>query len=160
VTTMHETSNNSPTLASGLPTKYLTFFLGEEEFGVDILSVQEIRGLSATTRLPGAPETVRGVINLRGVIVPVVDLRIRLGLSPSVSTATSVVIVLGIEGRMVGLHVDAVSDVLDVEASEIQPPPELGGGSPDVLGMARRTESLVVLLDAARVARVATSVAA
>ena len=153
---MTERTSSGSTLAATLPNKYLTFFLGEEEYGVDILSVQEIRGLSATTRLPGAPDAVLGVINLRGVIVPVLDLRVRLGLTPAVATPTSVIIVLGIAGRMVGLQVDGVSDVLDVDAGSVQAAPDLGNGTADLLGMARRGESLVVLLDAARVVSVAT----
>lgn len=156
---MTESTSSGTTRAATLPNKYLTFFLGEEEYGVDILSVQEIRGLSATTRLPGAPDAVLGVINLRGVIVPVLDLRVRLGLTPAVATPTSVIIVLGIAGRMVGLQVDGVSDVLDVEPGSIQPAPDLGSGSADILGMARRGENLVVLLDAARVVSVATPLA-
>ena len=83
----------------------------------------------------------------------------RLGLTPAVATPTSVIIVLGIAGRMVGLQVDGVSDVLDVEPGSIQPAPDLGSGSADILGMARRGENLVVLLDAARVVSVATPLA-
>ena len=129
-------------------TQYLTFRLAQEEYGVEILKVQEIKGLSAVTPLPNTPAYVRGVMNLRGTIVPVMDLRARLGMAATESTAFSVIIVVHVDRRVVGLVVDAVSDVLDIETADIQPAPDLGGEVEmrGVQSVARADERLVLLL--------------
>src|SRR5271155_5547856 len=108
----------------------LTFVLGNETYGVDILRVQEIRGWSAVTKIPRAPSHVLGVLNLRGSIVPVVDLRMRFELERAEYTKVTVVIVLSVQAaaarREVGVVVDAVSDVVDVNEAEMKPAPDLG----------------------------------
>ena len=104
----------------------LTFRLGEEEFGVDILCVQEIRGYETPTRIAGAPPHVKGVLNLRGVIVPVVDLRACLGLDQAACDALTVIIVLNVAGQTVGAIVDAVRDVVELAAEQVKPVPMQG----------------------------------
>lgn len=105
--------------------KYLTFKLGAEEYGIDIMRVMEIRGWTETTRLPSSPEFVLGVINLRGVVVPVLDMRLRFGMPPAELTPQSVVIILYSHERTMGILVDGVSDILDVRTSEIKAPPPM-----------------------------------
>ncbi|HEV7691683.1 MAG TPA: chemotaxis protein CheW [Hyphomonadaceae bacterium] len=104
----------------------IAFRIGAQEFCVDIMSVREIRGWAPATALPQSPEYVRGVINLRGAVLPVVDLSGRLGLGLADPTARHVIIVANIGSRLVGLLVDAVSDILNASDSEIQPPPDVG----------------------------------
>lgn len=103
----------------------LSFRIADQEYSVDIMSVREIRSWTRATSLPHAPDYVRGVINLRGSVLPVVDLALRLGIQAGEPHERSVVIVVDMEGRTVGLRVDAVSDILTVPASELQSPPEL-----------------------------------
>ena len=103
--------------------------IGDQQFAIDIMSVREIRGWTASTPLPHAPAHVLGMINLRGAILPVVDLGARLGRGPSVPSASSVVVVAQIHNREVGLLVDAVVDILTVTENLLQPPPEIGGGN-------------------------------
>lgn len=103
----------------------LSFRLGGEEYSVDIMSVREIRGWTRATPLPHAPPYVRGVINLRGTVLPVVDLSVRLGMEPVVGGARNVIIVVQLGGQTAGLLVDAVSDILALPRSQLQPPPEL-----------------------------------
>ena len=107
--------------------EYLSFKLGAEEYGIDILRVQEIRGYEAPTRIANAPDFIKGVVNLRGVIVPIVDMRLRFGLSDVQYNSFTVVIILNIAGRTVGMVVDSVSDVLELKAEEIRPAPEFNG---------------------------------
>jgi purine-binding chemotaxis protein CheW len=104
----------------------LTFTLGAEEYGVDILKVQEIRGYDSVTRLPDAPPWIKGVINLRGAIIPVVDLRIKFKLGAATYDAFTVMIILNLGGRVIGIVVDSVSDVTRLGADQIRPAPELG----------------------------------
>ena len=105
--------------------EYLTFRLGDEEYGIDILRVQEIRSYEPPTRIANAPAFLKGVVNLRGVIVPIVDLRLKLGCERADIDGFTVVIVLNVRGRVVGAVVDAVSDVLELGADRIKPAPEL-----------------------------------
>jgi len=105
--------------------EYLTFRLGAEEYGIDILKVQEIRSYEAPTRIANAPAFVKGVVNLRGVIVPIVDLRLKLGCETAEYNAFTVVIVLNVRGRVVGAVVDSVSDVLELGRDHIKAAPEL-----------------------------------
>jgi purine-binding chemotaxis protein CheW len=107
----------------------LSFRLSEQDYCVDIMSVREIRGSTRTTSLPHAPDYVRGVINLRGTILPVIDLSRRFGLPPADADARNVIIVVQVDGRTFGLLVDAVSDILALPASELQPPPQIAEGS-------------------------------
>ena len=106
--------------------EFLTFTLGAEEFGVDILKVQEIRGYDTVTHIPDTPDFVKGVINLRGTIVPVIDMRVKFGLTDVSYNDFTVMIILNVGQRVVGMVVDGVSDVLGLTAQEIRPPPELG----------------------------------
>ncbi len=131
----------------------LTFTLGDETYGVDILRVQEIRGYSTVTRIPQAPAHVLGVLNLRGSIVPIVDLRMRFDLARAEYTALTVIIVLSVESpvgrRDFGVVVDGVSDVIDVAAADIKPAPELGEqvSTEFIEGLAAVSGRMVMLLD-------------
>ena len=104
--------------------EYLTFTLGEEEYAIDILKVQEIRGYDAVTGIAHAPPFIKGVINLRGTIVPIVDLRIKFGVGVVEYTPFTVTIILNVGGRVVGMVVDSVSDVLALGSAQILPAPE------------------------------------
>lgn len=131
----------------------LTFTLGEETYGVDILRVQEIRGYSTVTRIPQAPAHVLGVLNLRGSIVPIVDMRMRFNLDRAEYTPLTVIIVLSVEShagrRDIGVVVDGVSDVIDVAVAEIKPAPELGAqvSTEFIQGLAAVSGRMVMLLD-------------
>lgn len=131
----------------------LTFTLGKETYGVDILRVQEIRGWSPVTRVPQSPPHVLGVLNLRGSIVPIVDLRMRFRLEQAEYTAITVIIVLSVETphgrRDLGMVVDGVSDVIDIKAADIKPTPELGNeaNSDFIQGLMTVGENMVMLLD-------------
>jgi purine-binding chemotaxis protein CheW len=128
--------------------EYLTFRLGDEEYGVDIQKVQEIRSFETPTRIPGAPGYVKGVVNLRGAIVPIVDLRMRLDCEKAEYTPFTVVIVLAVLERVVGVVVDSVSDVLDLQAEAIKPPPELSAAACDfVTAIASVGERMLMLVD-------------
>jgi purine-binding chemotaxis protein CheW len=105
--------------------EFLTFRLGAEEYGIDILRVQEIRSYEAPTRIANAPPYIKGVVNLRGVIVPIIDLRLKLGCAEAEYNGFTVVIVLNVRGRVVGTVVDSVSDVLELDGGQIKPAPEL-----------------------------------
>ncbi len=129
--------------------QYLTFSLGEEEYGVEILKVQEIKGYSTITPIPNTPPYIKGVMNLRGTIIPVVDLRGKLGMVETEYNQFTVIIVVTVGTKMMGLIVDAVSDVLNIPQSEVQATPDFGG-QVDVRfisGMAKAGEKLIVLLD-------------
>lgn len=106
------------------PHECLTFRLGGEEYGIDILRVQEIRGYESPTRIANAPAFVKGVLNLRGVIVPIVDLRLKFGLENAAYGAITVTVVLNVAGRTVGIVVDSVSDVIELNSEQIKPAPE------------------------------------
>ncbi len=105
--------------------EFLTFRLGEEEYGIDILRVQEIRSYETPTRIANAPSFIKGVVNLRGVIVPIIDLRLKLGCEKVEYNGFTVVVVLNVRGRVVGAVVDSVSDVLELGREQIKPAPEL-----------------------------------
>jgi len=105
--------------------EFLTFRLGDEEYGIDILRVQEIRSYEQPTRIANAPAFIKGVVNLRGVIVPIVDLRMKLGCASAEYNTFTVVIVLNVKGRVVGAVVDSVSDVLELASASIKPAPEM-----------------------------------
>ena len=127
----------------------LTFALGEEQYGVDILRVKEIRGYAPVTPLPGAPAYVRGVLNLRGTIVPVLDLRAKLAMPEAEYGPLTVIIIVTAGASVVGVIVDAVSDVFDVRPEDVQPAPEFGVAVQGraVAGIARVGDQLVVLLE-------------
>lgn len=130
--------------------EYLTFRLGAEEYGIDILRVQEIRSYEAPTRIANAPPHMLGVVNLRGVIVPVVDLRIKLGCERVEYNGLTVVIVLNVKGRVVGAVVDSVSDVLELPREHIRPAPEMTSSTVDtafITGIASVGERMLILMD-------------
>jgi len=137
--------------------QYLTFSLADEEYGVDILRVQEIRGWEPVTRIPNSPPYVKGVLNLRGAIVPVFDMRRRFDLASQVYSKDTVVIVLrvtnkGSEMRNMGVVVDAVSDVLNTRVSEIRGTPDFGAGvaTEYISGLASAGDKMIMLLDVDR----------
>ncbi|MBL8251900.1 MAG: purine-binding chemotaxis protein CheW [Candidatus Competibacter sp.] len=140
--------------AGGL--QYLTFSLAGEEYGVDILKVQEIRGWAPVTKVPNAPVFVRGVMNLRGAIVPVIDLRLRFNLETVEYTKTTVVIVATVQSangsRIIGTVVDGVSDVLNLNAADIQPAPDFGTAvhTDFISGLVTVDSGMVMLLDVDR----------
>ncbi len=129
--------------------QFLTFALGQEEYGVEILKIQEIKGFSAITPLPNAPSYVKGVLNLRGTIVPIVDLRKKFALPEVEYTRFTVIVVTHMQGQTMGFIVDAVSDVLTVAASDIRPAPDLHGrvDTSYLCGLAATGAKLVILLD-------------
>ena len=112
-----------------MPAEFLSFRLGSEEYGIDILRVQEIRSYEAPTRIASAPSFMKGVVNLRGVIVPIVDLRLKLGSESAEYTDFTVVIVLNVAARVIGVVVDSVSDVLALGPESIRPAPDLDGSA-------------------------------
>ena len=134
--------------------QFLTFILADEEYGVDILRVQEIKGWDAVTQVPNTPEYVRGVINLRGTIVPLIDLRIRFSMEQLAYGPTTVVIVLKViagdeSSRIMGIVVDGVSDVYNMKKDEIKAAPDFGEGvdSSFVKGLATVEEKMIIILD-------------
>lgn len=133
--------------------QYLTFILSGEEYGVDILRVQEIKGWDAVTQIPNTPDYVRGVINLRGTIVPIIDLRTRFNMEQLEYGPTTVVIVLKVvhEGssRIMGIVVDGVSDVYNMQRDDIKPAPDFGTGidTAFVKGLATVQEKMVIIID-------------
>jgi purine-binding chemotaxis protein CheW len=134
----------------------LTFKLGAEIFGVDILQVQEIRGWSPVTRIPQTPQHVLGVLNLRGAVVPIIDLRLRFDLESAQYNALTVIIVMSVSDaaghREVGVVVDAVSEVIDVSEDALRQTPELGGrvDTQCISGLLTLGQSMVILLDVER----------
>lgn len=133
--------------------QYLTFIMADEEYGVDILCVQEIRGWENATPIPNAPKHIKGVINLRGTIVPIVDLRQCFGMEAIEYTAVTVVIVLKVKhdegSRIMGIVVDAVSDVYALSESEMRPAPDLGDAieTEFIKGLVTVNERMVILLN-------------
>ncbi|PKO64465.1 MAG: chemotaxis protein CheW [Betaproteobacteria bacterium HGW-Betaproteobacteria-16] len=129
--------------------EFLTFRLGAEEYGIDILRVQEIRSYEEPTRIANAPHFIKGVVNLRGVIVPVVDLRIKLGCEKVEYNGFTVVIVLNVRGRVVGAVVDSVSDVLELAGDLIKPAPEMNTtvDTGFITGIASVGERMLILMD-------------
>lgn len=127
----------------------LVFDLGGEQYGVDILKVQEIRGLEKVTPIPRAPDYLKGVMNLRGVVVPVVDLRVKFGLAEPRYDSFTVMVLLRIASRIIGIVVDGVSDVVRLTPSQIKPAPQLGSvvDSSFIAGVATPGEQMVLLLD-------------
>jgi purine-binding chemotaxis protein CheW len=129
--------------------QYLTFTLGNEHYGVDILRVQEIRGYTAVTKIPNTPPHIKGVLNLRGTIVPIVELRTKFGMPTIDYTMITVIVVVVVRAKIMGLVVDAVSDVLNIDKKDIQPPPQFGAKvDVSVLnGIGKCGDKLVSLLD-------------
>jgi purine-binding chemotaxis protein CheW len=131
----------------------LTFRLGAEEFGIDILKVQEIRGYENPTRIAGAPPFIKGVLNLRGVIVPIIDLRLKFALEKAAYDAFTVTVILNVSGRVVGAVVDSVSDVIELKGDQIKPAPQFNasvdGGYITGIGVLKQGEQerMLILVD-------------
>ena len=144
-------------IAAGMPNEFLTFTLGAEEYGVDILKVQEIRGYDTVTRIPDAPDFIKGVINLRGTIVPVVDMRLKFKLGKADYNEFTVMIILNIARRVVGMVVDGVSDVMQLTGDQIRPAPDFcavstpGGGAAGrmnfITGIGALDTRMLILVD-------------
>jgi purine-binding chemotaxis protein CheW len=129
--------------------EFLTFRLGGEEYGIDILKVQEIRSYEQPTRIANAPSFIKGVVNLRGVIVPIVDLRVKLNCESVEYNSFTVVIVLNVKGRVVGAVVDSVSDVLELGAGTIKPAPEMHTSvdTSFITGIGSVNDRMLILMD-------------
>ena len=136
----------------GYAQEYLTFTLGPEEYAIDILKVQEIRGYDAVTTIANAPAFIKGVVNLRGTIVPIVDLRIKFGIGNVEYTPFTVVIILNISGRVVGIVVDSVSDVTMLRAEQIRPAPEFAAtvDTKFIVGLGTLDERMLIVVDIER----------
>jgi len=135
--------------ATGIQQEFLSFILGDEHYAIDIMSVQEIRGYEPVTRIANAPDFIKGVNNLRGDIVPIVDLRIKFNVGEPVYDEFTIVIMLNIRDRIVGIVVDAVSDVICLDKSEICPPPDFGVAfdSQYLLGLVPVKDHMVILIN-------------
>ena len=139
---------------SGRMRQLVCFRIGAETYGIDIRSVREIRAWSATTALPNAPDFMRGVLNLRGAVVPILDLRARFGWGQTEATGVHVVIVIAVESRLVGILVDAVSDILTVAEADVRPVPAVGSAATQECldGLVTQGEQLIALVSGERIA--------
>ncbi len=151
---MQATSDNKvQTGASAQGGEFLSFRLGAEEYGIDILKVQEIRGYEQPTRMANAPAYIKGVVNLRGVIVPIIDLRIKFGMPEPQYDSMTVTIVLNIGSRVIGVVVDSVSDVIALAGDAIKPAPEFSGtlSTEHIIGIGTlkegERERMLILMD-------------
>lgn len=129
--------------------EFLTFKLGQEEYGIDIQRVQELRGYEKPTSIANAPDFIKGVINLRGIIVPIVDMRIKFDLGEPTYGQFTVVVILNAAGRTIGMVVDSVSDVIRFTAGQIKPPPEIGSALniDYMIGLGTLDERMVILVN-------------
>ncbi|HYS88915.1 MAG TPA: chemotaxis protein CheW [Bradyrhizobium sp.] len=129
--------------------EFLAFTLGKEEYGINILKVQEIRGYETVTRIANSPAFMKGVINLRGIIVPIVDMRIKFNLGDPTYDQCTVVIILNVGNRVVGMVVDSVSDVITLTADQIRPAPEMGGSvnTDYLIGLGALDQRMLILVD-------------
>lgn len=138
--------------AAAAPREFLSFRLGEEEYGIDILKVQEIRRYEKPTRMANVPEFVKGVVNLRGIIVPIVDLRIKFGLAAAAYDEFTVAIILNVGARVLGVVVDGVSDVITLGPEQIRPAPDFAAAfdAACVIGLGALDDRLLILMDIER----------
>lgn len=146
---MNQLAVASASTAHAESAEFLTFTLGDEEYGVDILKVQEIRGYDTVTRIPDTPAFIKGVINLRGTIVPVVDMRLKFNLGKAEYNEFTVMIILNVGKRVVGIVVDSVSDVLALTPEQIRPAPDFNRGlDPRFLtGIGAVDDRMLILVD-------------
>jgi purine-binding chemotaxis protein CheW len=145
-------SNNEPALSlvsNASAAEYLAFTLGQEEYGIDIQKVSEIRSYETPTRIANAPDFVKGVVNLRGIIVPIVDMRIKFNLGQPTYNQFTVVIILNIGSRVVGMVVDSVSDVTTLLPDQVKPAPDMGRAldTEYVIGLGTVDERMLILID-------------
>ncbi|KQQ40242.1 chemotaxis protein CheW [Duganella sp. Leaf126] len=143
------TSNVSELHPNSTAGEYLAFTLGQEEYGIDIQKVSEIRSYETPTRIANAPEFVKGVVNLRGIIVPIVDMRIKFNLGEPGYDQFTVVIILNIGNRVVGMVVDRVSDVTTLTHEQIKPAPEIGSAinTDHIVGLGTIEDRMLILVD-------------
>ena len=152
-TTSHPVSNMGPMMApiaqATKALEFLAFTLGEEEYGIDIQKVQELRGYDTVTRIANAPEHIKGVVNLRGIIVPIIDMRIKFNLGTPTYDQFTVVIILNIASRVMGMVVDSVSDVITLSAEQVKPAPEMGSvlDTDYLIGLGTLDERMLILVD-------------
>lgn len=130
-------------------TEFLAFTLGKEEYGIHILKVQELRGYETPTQIANAPDFIKGVVNLRGIIVPIVDMRIKLNLGTPTYDQFTVVIILNVAGRVIGMVVDSVSDVITLSPDQIKPAPEMGTAlnTDYLIGLGTVDQRMLILVD-------------
>ena len=145
----HEAARESAGRAALAGGEFLTFRLGDDEYGIDILRVQEIRSYESPTRIANAPSFIKGVVNLRGVIVPIVDLRLKLGCDSAEYDGFTVVIVLNVKGRVVGAVVDSVSDVLQLSKDAVKAAPEMSSSvdTSYITGIGNVGDRMLILMD-------------
>jgi purine-binding chemotaxis protein CheW len=147
---VHEAAAPAAVIAAHASNEYLTFTLGKEEYGIEILKVQEIRGYEAVTHIANAPEFIKGVVNLRGTIVPIVDMRIKFNLGKAEYDQFTVVIILNVAGRVVGMVVDGVSDVITLSPEQMKPAPDFSSSTFDtqyITGLGTVDERMLILVD-------------
>ncbi len=144
--------DTAPPSGTSAAREYLVFTLGQEEYGIDILKVQEIRGYDAVTAIANTPAFIKGVINLRGTIVPIVDLRIKFSLGRAEYDPFTVVIILNVAHRVIGIVVDGVSDVITLPAEQIRPAPEFGGtlDTEYIQGLGTLDDRMIIMADIER----------
>lgn len=142
-------NNNTQTIAESDQSEFLTFILGDEHYGLDIMRVKEIRGYEPVTKIANAPSFIKGVLNLRGDIVPIVDLRLKFSVGEATYDEFTIVIMLHIGERIVGIVVDAVSDVINIGSDDVKPPPEFGVtfDSQYLHGLVPMNENMIILLN-------------
>jgi purine-binding chemotaxis protein CheW len=147
--TSEQTMRTTHTAGAGAVQEYLTFTLGNEEYGVDILKVQEIRGYEKPTALANAPAYIKGVVNLRGTIVPIVDMRIKFNLGEPTYDQFTVVIILNVAGRVVGVVVDGVSDVIGLGVEQMRPAPDFSASFDTcyITGLGTVEDRMLILID-------------
>ncbi|MDP2450346.1 MAG: chemotaxis protein CheW [Polaromonas sp.] len=138
-----------PGVLAAQPLEFLAFTLGQEEYGVDIQKVQELRGYDAVTRIANAPEHIKGVVNLRGIIVPIIDMRIKFNLGTPTYDQFTVVIILNIASRVMGMVVDSVSDVITLSPEQVKPAPEMGAvlDADYLIGLGTLDDRMLILVD-------------
>ena len=146
----------APVTASELvANEFLTFRLGGEEYGIEILKVQEIRGYDSITHIANSPDYIKGVINLRGIIVPIIDMRIKFNLAHAAYDQFTVVIILTVAGRVMGVVVDGVSDVITLADEQVRPTPGLGSviETQYIMGLGTVDERMLILIDIEKLMR-------
>jgi purine-binding chemotaxis protein CheW len=145
----HQAPAHPAALRTGSTLEFLNFRLGGEEYGVDIQQVQELRAYTPVTRIANAPDFIKGVVNLRGIIVPIIDLRIKFALGEPSYDMFTVVIILDVAGSQVGVVVDSVSDVMTLTPDQVKPVPQVdtSGDAAYVIGMGALDERMIILVD-------------
>lgn len=146
---MHTKTGSSMTSSAPKALEFLSFTLGREEYGIDIQKVQELRGYDTVTRIANVPEHIKGVVNLRGIIVPIIDMRIKFNLGTPTYDPFTVVIILNIGGRVMGMVVDSVSDVITLTPEQIRPAPSMASvlETQYLTGLGTLDERMLILID-------------